>query len=80
MVNNGSDFGFSQRRKRVFIFAYKQSQKKQDIFKRAFNFDSIGEPLEVDINAYNDLQDLSDNYNDGKFLEYGEMKSGIAKS
>ncbi len=80
MVNNGSDFGFSQRRKRVFIFAYKQSQKKQNIFNHAFKFKLIDKPLEIDINTYNDLQNLSDTYDEGKFLEYGVMKGGKIES
>ena len=80
MVNNGSDFGYPQRRKRVFIFAYKQTLKKQNIFKRAFNFELVDKPMEININAFNDLQDVSDTYNEGKFLEYGEMNKGKIKS
>ncbi|MGL5617723.1 MAG: DNA (cytosine-5-)-methyltransferase [Metamycoplasmataceae bacterium] len=76
MVNNGSDFGFPQRRKRVFVFAYRKSQKKQNIFKRSFDFKLIGKPLKININTYYDLQDVSDNYVFGKFLEYGEMNKG----
>ena len=80
MVNNGSDFGFPQRRKRVFIFAYKKNNKKQNIFKKSFDFKINNETIEIDINKYKDLQEVSNKYNYGKFFEYGEMENGNIKT
>ncbi len=76
MVNNASDFGFPQRRSRILIFGYKKSIKKKNIFFNTFDFELINQKIEHDISKFNDLQELSDNYNDGKFLEYGEMNNG----
>jgi len=80
MVNNGSDFGFSQRRSRVFIFAYKKRIKKQNIFSIAFDFELINKKIIYDINKFDNLQETSNYYDNGKFLEYGEMKDGIVFS
>ncbi len=75
MMNNGADFGYAQRRKRVFIYAYLSKSKNVNvnIFKDAFDFSPRSTSKSIDIMKYKNLQDITKRYNQEKFLEYGEM-------
>ncbi|CZE46970.1 DNA (cytosine-5-)-methyltransferase [Campylobacter geochelonis] len=87
-VINASDYGFPQKRLRVFIFAVKKGTKYAKKFSNLKNesilhksllnitfpcdFDSI---KNINLNKYKDIFDISNNYIDGKFLETGAMIS-----
>ncbi|UWV79513.1 DNA cytosine methyltransferase [Mycoplasmopsis felis] len=78
-----------QKRKRVFIFAYKKNLKyskeiekhnlnlDSNIFNRVFKIEYKNSLNSINLNEYNDLFDLTNNYNKGKFLETGIMKNGV---
>ncbi len=78
MVNNGADYGHTQRRKRVFIFATKSNKNNKDFFKNTFDFKikDNSKIIEINIKEYEDTLDITKNYNKGKFLEYGTMVDG----
>jgi DNA (cytosine-5)-methyltransferase 1 len=91
-VINAADYGFAQRRRRVFIFAYKNGiefEKEQNnysneqiVFKEGF----FAKPFPVENEAYNarigsvilpaDIVSISDNFSFG-FHTAGYMKDGI---
>ena len=88
-VINAGDYSMPQKRKRVFIFAYKNSTKyansfadnmdkllSNNIFDEEFKIDFIGKIKKINLNIYKDVLDLSNNYSDGKFLDTGIMKNG----
>lgn len=78
MVNNGSDYGFVQRRKRVFIYAYrKRTKSNKAIFNKMFEFERKNNiELKFNIKEFKSLKSTSDKYSKGKFLEYGTMIDG----
>ena len=87
-VINAADYGMPQKRKRVFIFAYKrnlkfaQKQKQsiklsENIFNIKFGVTLKGETKVVDITKYVDTLEISNNFSDGKFLDCGIMVDGI---
>ena len=84
MVINGADFGYTQRRRRVFIFAYKKNKKdiNTKIFKSGFSFEQKEKTTihKVDISKFNSILEVSKKYNQGKFLQYGEMVDGKIES
>lgn len=82
MVNNGADYGFSQRRKRVFIYAYlRNSNSANYVFQNAFSFTKKNDTTHTfKINKYTTIKKLSDLYSNGKFLEYGYMIDGLVSS
>ena len=83
MMNNGADFGFVQRRKRVFIYAYKRTQVNKsvtDLFTKTFKFKTNGHYLGFDICDYKDLVEITNKYNKGKFFDYGKMVNGKIES
>ena len=87
-VINAGEYSMPQKRKRVFIFAYKNNTKyakslgddvnllKDNIFNDEFKVDCIGKIKKLDLNLYNDILDLSNNFKDGKFLDAGIMRDG----
>ena len=87
-VINAGDYGMPQKRRRVFIFASKKNTKYSDmlskkidlessIFEQSFPTDNDSDILkEVDINKYKDTVDVTNNYKDGKFLDFGMMLDG----
>ena len=88
-IINAGDYSMPQKRKRVFIFAYKNSTKyakrfadntdellSNTIFNEEFKIDFIGKIKKVNLNIYKDVLSLSNNYGDGKFLDTGIMKNG----
>lgn len=83
MVNNGADYGFSQRRKRVFIFAIKRNKKNTDklIFNKSFSFKTNPNSVtKFEMNEFKNLLDISDNYEYGKFREYGKLIDNLVES
>lgn len=87
-VINAAEYGFPQKRRRVFIFAVKKETKyAQDIInksdKERMNCHLINknfpykvrekEVKEFDLSKYTDIVDVSDNYGEGKFHESGFM-------
>ncbi|WP_416322467.1 DNA (cytosine-5-)-methyltransferase [Mycoplasmopsis felis] len=88
-IINAAEYGMPQKRKRVFIFAYKKNLKyskeiekhnlnlDSNIFNRVFKIEYKNSLSSINLNEYNDLFDLTNNYNKGKFLETGIMKNGV---
>jgi len=91
MVINAADYGFVQRRKRIFIIAWRKNSKliklslKEDItktykngfFVQEFSSEFISHKANnLDLNKYTDLLDVSNNYSEGKLLNYGMMIKG----
>lgn len=89
-VINAGEYGMPQKRKRVFIFAYKRTtQYAQElsnselnlngnhIFNQVFPIGVIEQVKEVELDAYADVLDVSNNYAHGKFLESGIMVNGL---
>lgn len=88
-VINAGEYSMPQKRKRVFIFAYKRSTQfaqqlgqntlnlnADNIFNRVFPVMPIIQVKELDLNAYVDTVDVSNNYKQGKFLDTGMMVQG----
>lgn len=93
-VINAGEYGMPQKRRRVFIFAFKKDSKyainlksqndyeilHNNIFNATFPIEEDGKNLEeININDYSDILDISNNYRDGKFLTSGFMIDGIVK-
>lgn len=87
-VINAADYGMPQKRKRVFVFAYKSNlkfAKKQrndpnlinNIFNIEFGAALKGEIKEVNIAKFEDSLEITDNFSDGKFLDCGIMINGL---
>lgn len=82
MMINAADYGHVQRRRRVFIFAHKPRKNetcelfKDNFFTKTFSADAKGKTMEVDLNKYADIVNVSDKYNQGKFLNIGKMVDG----
>lgn len=88
-VINAGQYSMPQKRKRVFIFAYKNSTKFakkikledvslniHNIFNVAFSVEHINNFRCIDLNEYDDILNVSNDYADGKFLECGIMTDG----
>ena len=88
-VINAGDYSMPQKRRRVFIFAYKNNSQfsqwvkngslnlnKKNIFNDLFPVEEIKECEKIDLNNYEDILDVSNNFNNGKFLESGIMIDG----
>lgn len=87
-VINAGDYGMPQKRRRVFIFASKKNMKyssklskeidlDNSIFEQAFpTEDDLGIYSEVNLNKYKDAVDVTNNYKDGKFSDFGMMIDG----
>lgn len=88
-VINAGEYSMPQRRRRVFIFAYKKNTKfaknikskkldlyKDNIFNEEFKIKEFSEVKETDLNIYEDVLDISNKFKDGKFLESGIMING----
>lgn len=88
-VVNAADYGAAQRRRRTFIFAYRNSLnyaktiskldvkdifEKEGFMAKAFPITSLNSIKECDID-YKDIQDVSDNFN-FQFEIAGYMKDG----
>lgn len=82
MMNNGADFGFVQRRKRVFIYAYRRDCKKstKNLFEKTFEFKKNGHFLKFNINDYKNLLHITKEYDNGKFYDFGKMINGEIQS
>lgn len=86
-VINAENYGMPQRRKRVFIFAYKRGLKyentfkenKESIFEKTFSHTRVKEYVR-DVREY-DIEKLSsEEYTDGKYQDFGYMENGIVSS
>lgn len=86
-VINAENYGMPQRRKRVFIFAYKRGLKYEDTFRE--NKESIFEKTfpHIRVKEYvrnvreYDIEKLSsEEYIDGKYQDFGYMENGIVSS
>lgn len=86
-VINAENYGMPQRRKRVFIFAYKRGLKYENTFKE--NKESIFEKTFSQVRAKEyvrnvreyDIEKLSsEEYTDGKYQDFGYMENGIVSS
>lgn len=87
-VINAGDYGMPQKRRRVFIFASKKNMKyssklfkevdlDNSIFEQVFpTEDDLGIYSEVNLNKYKDAVDVTNNYKDGKFSDFGMMIDG----
>lgn len=88
-VINAGQYSMPQKRKRVFIFAYKNSTKfakkikLEDVNLSIHNIFNVSFPVEhinnfscIDLNKYDDILNVSNDYTDGKFLECGIMTDG----
>ena len=72
-----------QKRKRVFIFAFKKNLKyakefrknKENIFNKVFPV-MIDSEKEINLNKYENILKISDEYSEGKFFESGIMMEG----
>ncbi|WLF71093.1 DNA (cytosine-5-)-methyltransferase [Clostridium septicum] len=88
-VINAAEYGFAQRRRRIFIFAYKNNTKYYECMKNESYKDIICDkgffassfPIEREINvivkdfSYEDIYDISDNFK-YEFLNSGIMRNG----
>lgn len=87
-VINAANYGMPQKRRRVFIFAFKKDTKyskkiqKKDLKEIAkTNFINKNFPINIeekktkliDLKVYKDIADVSDNFKEGKFFETGVM-------
>lgn len=87
-VINAANYGMPQKRRRVFIFAFKKDTKfskrleKQDLTEIVkTNFINKLFPISIeeknkkviDLREYKDIADVSDNFKEGKFFETGAM-------
>ena len=87
-VINAANYGMPQKRRRVFIFAfrkntkYSQTLEKQNLkeivdnnfINRLFPINIEGKNSKIiDLKVYKDIADVSDNYKNGKFFETGVM-------
>ena len=92
-VVNAADYGFPQKRRRVFIFAFKKNTKYAKSMRTIDEYRLLNENLlnnafpcvikvdtikNVSLNNYSDIVDVSDNYKDGKFYQTGFMVDGKA--
>lgn len=88
-VINAAEYGFAQRRRRIFIFAYKNNTSyalnlektsiqciinKSGFFARTFPVESISDIKTTEV-IYNDLADVSDNFK-YEFQNSGYMYNG----
>ncbi len=85
-VINAADYSMPQKRKRVFIFAFKRNLKylkdienfnleKDNVFNSIFPCEIL-ETNKIDLNKYKDVFQVSTEYSDGKFDDTGCMTSG----
>ena len=88
-VINAANYSMPQKRRRIFIFAYKKSSKfaktinktninlnTENVFNKTFPVLPITDIELIDLKSYGDTVDISNNYKDGKFLECGVMIEG----
>lgn len=89
-VINAAEYGFPQRRKRVFIFAYKRNSKisksinydlskNQSVLTRNLKIDSPIKKGNMDLNLAKDLKEVSDSYSH-EFFNYGFSLKGKIQS
>lgn len=87
-VINAANYGMPQKRRRVFIFAFKKDTKyskklentnlgeiiKTNFINKLFpiNIEEKNNKL-IDLRNYKDIADVSDNFKEGKFFETGAM-------
>ncbi|MCK5867243.1 MAG: DNA (cytosine-5-)-methyltransferase, partial [Mycoplasmataceae bacterium] len=85
-VIKASDYGFPQKRKRVFIYAYRSKRKtnpsikdisSNSIFELAFPSTNVGDITTKDISTLGDLSDITEKYDGGKFLDRGIAINGV---
>ena len=82
-VINAGDYSMPQKRRRVFIFAFKKNlkyakefrKKKENIFNKVFPV-KIDSEKEINLNKYENILKISDKYSEGKFFESGIMIEG----
>lgn len=87
-VINAANYGMPQKRRRVFIFAFKKDTKyskslekndlseivKTNFINRRFPINiEDKENKVIDLKSYKDIADVSETYRDGKFFETGVM-------
>lgn len=87
-VINAADYGMPQKRKRVFIFAYKRYLKfaknqkyrinlNENLFNLEFKANLKGKIKIVDLVKYEDTLEISNSFSEGKFLDCGIMIDGV---
>lgn len=93
-VINAADYGMPQKRRRIFIFAYKMETKyyasmkdfllediilKKGLFGKNFPVEKCEDFYHLDIFSYKDVLDVSNNHKTG-FLNSGCMMNGVVYS
>ena len=91
-VINAGEYNMPQKRRRVFIFAFKKDGKyaqkfagkdgvdllSSTIFNEVFPVEEITSAEITDLTKYKDILEVSNGFDGGKFLTAGFMKDGIA--
>lgn len=92
-VVNAGEYGMPQKRRRVFIFAFRKDTKYGQWFKGQSSEDLLYTNLlnktfpimkedyaakQTDINHYEDVLAVSNNFSEGKFLTSGVLQDGMA--
>lgn len=91
-VINAGEYNMPQKRRRVFIFAFKKDGKyaqkfvgkeerdllSSTLFNEVFPVEKITEVESTDLNKYKDILEVSNGFDGGKFLISGFMKDGVA--
>jgi DNA (cytosine-5)-methyltransferase 1 len=90
-IINAADYGLPQRRRRIYIFAYKNTTKfakhiskfnaeqiltEEGVFAKAFRVDELKETKSVDIMKYKDLVEVSNTFK-FDFKNSGVLKDGF---
>lgn len=86
---NAGEYGMPQKRRRVFIWAHKRELNyseqylnrevdltSDNLFNQVFPVESIEMAKDIDLNKYDSVLDVSNDYSDGKFFEAGIMING----
>lgn len=89
-VINAAEYGFAQRRKRIFIFAHKRNStisknvkyevaKNQTVLTKYLNITDYEKRDPIDINVAKGVQEISDKWTHS-FMNYGFMINGIVEN
>ncbi|NOL49034.1 DNA (cytosine-5-)-methyltransferase [Pelistega europaea] len=87
---NAGDYGMPQKRRRVFILAFKKTTRfaqafdlntldleKDNFFNEVFPISGIAKGNSILLNTYPSVLEVSSFYKDGKFADMGIMQNGV---